>query len=143
MGASPAATDGFIGNGNLDWSGSAVSAIADAATSGQIGQFLPMRLHRGQMILNFPIHLVSSADYVTDFTSGVVSGQISRDGASFGALQSGAFTEIGLGYYNLQALTSGDLLANTVALRFSAAGISGGSALPRSYSIILQRTSGQ
>jgi hypothetical protein len=81
---------------------------------------------------------------VTPFTSGVVSGQIWRDGAtSPSPLQSGAFTEVGNGFYNLQALTSGDLLATTVKLLFSAQGISGGQADVLPMSVVLQRSSGQ
>jgi hypothetical protein len=125
-----------------DWNGATVG-LADLATSGQIGLVSPMRLARGVGILNFPVYLKSSADHVTPFTSGVVSGQISRDNGSFGALQSGAITEIGLGHFNLFALTSGDLLANTVRLHFTATGISGGSSDPLPISLVLQRTSGQ
>ena len=95
------------------------------------------------MIQNFPIYLVSATDHVTPFVSGVISGQISRDGGAFGALQSGAFTEIGLGTYKLQALTSGDILCNTAALVFTGTGISGGTSDPRVFTLLLQRTSGQ
>lgn len=140
---SEAETDPTIGVEDFHWNGSATFPLSDIPVSGFIGQHLPIRIARGTQILNFPVHLVSAADHVTSFTSGVVSGQIARDAGSFGALQSGAFTEIGLGWYNLQALTSGDLLANTIKLNFTAAGISGGTSDPRNYSLILQRVSGQ
>lgn len=143
LGGSPAETDTPIQSGDLQWNGSAAASISDTATSGQVALITPLKMARSYMITNFPIPLVSSADGVTPFTSGVVSGQISRDGGSFGALQSGAFTEVGLGWYKLSALTSGDLAAGTVALHFTANGISGGSANPYKVALVLQRSSGQ
>jgi hypothetical protein len=143
IGGSAAETDPTVAVGTENWNGSIIVPLSNLATSGQVGQALPLRLARGTMIQNFPIYFKSSADHVTPLTSGVVSGQISRDGGSFGALQSGAFTEIGLGWYNLQALTSGDTAANTIRLHFTAVGISGGSADPVPLSFILQRVSGQ
>ena len=142
LGGSAVQTDPTIGVGDYNWNGSQVVPLSDLATSGQIGQIAPIRLARGIALSGFPFKMVSSADHVTSFTSGTVSGQISRDGGSFGALQSGAFTEVGLGWYRVN-LTSGDLLATTVALVFSANGISGGTADQRDFSVILQRTSGQ
>lgn len=136
-------SDRVVAAGEVQWNGSVAVPLSDLATSGQLGQLGPIRMARGVMVQNFPIYLKSSADHVTPLTSGVVSGQIARDGGAFGVLQSGAFTEIGLGYYTLQALTSGDLLANTVMLRFSATGISGGQSDPLAMSIVLQKTSGQ
>lgn len=143
LGGTPAETDTTIGTGDYHWTGTVTVQLSDVATSGQIGQGFPARLARGTMIQNFPIYLKSSADHVTPLVSGVVSGQISRDNGSFGALQSGAFVERGLGFYELQALTSGDLLANTVKLLFTAVGVSGGAADPVPISLVLQRTSGQ
>lgn len=141
-GGSPAETDPTIGIGNFDWNGSAVAKISDMATSGIVAQSLPIRVFRGQMLQNFPFKMVSAADHFTPLYSGIISGQISRDGASFGALQSGNVTEIGLGWYKVN-LTSGDLLANTAALTFTGVGVSGGAADNRDFAIILQRTSGQ
>ena len=135
-------TDPVVAAGNVEWHGAGVRMLSDLATSGQLGQAIPIKLARGVQVLNFPLYLKSAADHITPFTSGVVSGQISRDGGSFGALQSGAFTEIGLGHYNLQALTSGDLNANTVRLHFTSVGISGGSADPVAMAFVLQRVSG-
>lgn len=142
LGGSPAQTDPRVATGTEQWNGSVLLPLSDLATSGQLGQIAPIRLARGVAVSGFPFKLVSSADHVTNFVSGVVSGQISRDGGSFGALQSGAFTEIGLGWYRTN-LTSGDLLANQVALIFTAVGISGGSADQRDFALLLQRTSGQ
>ncbi len=143
-GGSPAESDSTIATGQFQWNGIANLPLSDLATSGQISQFLPTTIYRGQMVPNFMFKLVSSLDHITPFTSGVVSGQIQRDATgTFGALQSGAFTEVGLGFYRLLALTSGDLLANSVALSFSARGISGGTSDPRDFSLLLQRTSGQ
>lgn len=142
LGASPVQTDPTVGVGDYQWNGSIVSPLSDTATSGLVGQFLPLRLFRGQMIQNFLFKMVSAADHITSFTSGVISGQIARDAGSFGVLQSGAFTEVGLGWYRTN-LTSGDLLANTVALSFSANGISGGTADQRDFALVMQRTSGQ
>lgn len=143
LGGSPAETDTYIGSQTFMWNGSAPSSMSDAATSGQVGMYLPQRLARGVQIANFPIYLKSSADHVTPFTSGIVSGQISRDGGAFGPLQSGAFTERGLGFYDVQALTSGDLAANTVKLYFAAVGISGGTSDPLPLGLVMQRVSGQ
>ena len=88
VGGSPAETDGFVGGGNIEWDGSAVRKLSDTSTSGQVGRALPMRIARGTMIENFLFKLVSSTDNVSALTSGVVSGQISRDGGSFGAIRS-------------------------------------------------------
>ncbi len=142
LGGSPAETDPTIAAGDFQWSGTTTLPLSDLATSGQVGQFAPIRLARGEMVLQFPFKLVSAADHVTPFTSGICSGQISRDGGNFGALQSGAFSEKGLGFYTVQALTSGDLNCNTVALTFTANGISGGTSDSRDYVMVLQRTSG-
>ena len=142
IGGSVAEADPNIAQGTEQWNGSALMPLSDLATSGQFSQVAPIRLARGTQIANFMFPLVSSLDHVTPFTSGVVSGQISRDGAAFTNLQSGSITEVGQGFYSLQALTSGDLLCNTAALVFSANGVSGGSADPRRFSFILQKVSG-
>lgn len=142
VGGSPAETDADVAEGDINWNGSIVVPLSDLATSGQLGQGQPIRLARGVAVSGFMFPLVSSADHITPMTSGVVSGQISRDGGSFGALQSGTFTEVGLGVYRTN-LTSGDLLATTAMLVFSAAGISGGTADSRYVGLVLQRTSGQ
>ena len=142
LGGSAAETDPTVAAGDLQWNGSVALPLSDLTTSGQIANFAPISLARGTQVQNFLIDMVSAVDHVSAFTSGVLSGQIVRDNGSFGPLQSGAFTEVGQGFYRLQALTSGDLLANTAALLISAVGISGGSADPRKYSFILQRSSG-
>lgn len=137
-----AETDTTIGVGQVEWNASIAVPLSDMATSGQIGQIVPIRIFRGQMVRNFPVKMVSSSDHVSALTSGTMSGQVSRDGAAFTALQSGSFTEIGLGWY-VTNLTSGDLLANTVALVFTATGVSGGTSDQRDIGLVLQRTSGQ
>jgi len=142
VGGSPAETDPVIAQGDFQWNGSVTLPLSDLATSGQIGQVAPIRIYRGEMLQNFPVYLVSSLDHITPFTSGIISGQISRDGGNLGPLQSGNFSEVGLGLYKVN-LTSGDLLANTVALIFTGNGISGGTCDPRVMTIITQRTSGQ
>lgn len=136
VGGSPAITDPTIGEGSLEWGGSRTVPLSDLATSGQIGQIAPIRMAKGVALSGFPIYMVSAADHVTPLTSGVLSGQISRNGGSFGPLQSGNFSETGLGWYRVN-LTSGDLNADVVALNFSAAG-----ADPRNVGIVMQRTSG-
>jgi hypothetical protein len=141
MGGSPAETDPPVGQGNFAWNGSAELSFADNPASGFFNQ--SVKIPRGTMVRNFPFSLVSQADGFSPLTSGSISGQISRDGGSFGVLQSGAFTEIGQGCYSLQALTSGDLLANTVLLRFTGVNLSGGTAIPRVFSILTQPSSGQ
>lgn len=144
VGSSPDETDPTIGAETFDWNATAAySPPTQTASSGQVSNIGPIRLARGTMIQNFPVYLRSATDHVTPFTSGVLSGQIARDGGSFDVLQSGAFTEVGQGFFNLQALTSGDLLANSVKLLFTARGISGGNSDPLPMSFILQRTSGQ
>ncbi len=142
LGGSAAETDPTIAVGDFQWNGTVALPLSDLATSGLVAQIFPIRLARGTMIQNFPIYMVSAVDHVTPLTSGILSGQIARDGGSFGPLQSGAFTETGLGYYNLQALTSGDLLGNSIKLLFTGVKISGGNADPRPFAFILQRSSG-
>jgi hypothetical protein len=135
-------SDPIVGNGTIEWDGFVVVPLASRASSGQVGQNAPTMLARSWQTLNWPIYLKSAADHVTPFTSGVVSGQISRDGGAFGPLQSGAFTELGNGFYALQALTSGDLNAQTVAMLFTAVNNVGASdPLPQAFR--LQRISGQ
>jgi len=149
LGGSPGESDQTIAGGDFQWNGTVPLPLSDLATSGLVSQIGPIRLARGSQILNFPFKLVSSVDHITPFTSGLISGQISRDGGSFTSLQSGTnsgsvgYTEIGKGWYSLNGLTSGDLLANTVALTFSATGISGGVSDQRDFGIVLQKTSGQ
>jgi hypothetical protein len=140
-GGSPAEGDQRIATGTLEWNGGYVIPLQDLATSGQIGNYMPMRMFRGQMLRNFGIKLVNS-DGITPFVSGTVSGQIARDGGSFGPLQSGLITETGLGWYNLLALTSGDLQADTVKLTFTAMNPAGGAAAQRDYFLVLNRVSG-
>jgi hypothetical protein len=134
--------DTILAEGDIEWNGTYVPPLSDTATSGMVGQYLPIRLTRGVMIPNFYVDLVSSADHVTPFLSGTCSGQISRDGGAFGVLQSGQFTEIGNGTYAIQSLTSGDLLANTAQLYVTAINNNGLSD-PRKITFVLQRTSGQ
>lgn len=142
LGGSAAESDPTVAVGDLQWNGTVTFPLSDVATSGQLGQLSPIRLARGTMIRNFPIYMVSAVDHVTPLTSGILSGQIARDGGSFGPFQSGAFTETGLGFYNLQAITSGDALADTAKMLFSAVGISGGNADPRPITFLFQRSSG-
>ncbi len=142
-GGTVAESDPTIATGDYQWNGVATFPLSDLATSGQLAQIGPLRIARGTMVKPFNFKMVSSADHVTNAVSGVISGQISRDAGAFGALQSGAFTEIGLGWYSLQALTSGDTLANNVALVFTGVGVSGGQFDQRDFSFITQRTSGQ
>lgn len=134
--------DPLVANGQLEWNTTVAVPLANLSTSGQVAAMSPIRVARGTQVLNFPVYFRSSSDHLTPFVSGVCSGQISRDGGLFGVLQSGSFTEVGLGYYKVN-LTSGDLLANTIAMVFTAVGISGGSADPVPISFITQRTSGQ
>ena len=141
LGGSAADSDTVVAVGDFQWDGSAVLPLSNLATSGQIAQIGPIRVARGTMIQNVPLYLKSSADHVTPLTSGVVSGQISRDGGAFGVLQSGTVLEVGQGYYKVN-LTSGDTLANTLALLFTAVGVSGGAADPLPLAMVTQRTSG-
>ncbi len=142
-GVSPVEGDALLAEGNFEWNGAATASLADVATSGQISQFLPVRLERGSMVPNYGIYFKSSTDHITPFVSGIVSGQIARDGGAFTAFQSGVFSEVGLGFYNLTAITSGDLLANSVKMVFTAVGVSGGTSDPVAQFSILQRVSGQ
>ena len=137
-GGSVAETDPTVQHGRFDWNGSAIYPMSDNVTSGQYSENLPVQVYQGEMVQNFPFKLVSSIDESLAFTSGVVSGQISKDGGAFAALQSGAFTEIGLGFYRT-TLTSGDLNADTVAIQFSAEGVSGGTARPNNQVFVLQK----
>lgn len=142
VGGAPAESDPGVATGVFQWNGSAQFPLSDLATSGQVAQFSPIKVARGTMVNPFPIFLRSSVDHVTPFTSGVVSGQIMRGSGAWGPLQSGAFIEKGQGFFDLQALTSGDTNAGSFSLYFTAVGISGGSSDPLPMSFITQRTSG-
>lgn len=138
LGANEAQTDPPIGTGDIQWNGALVLPLSNLEVSGALSQ---IRARKGEAISGFMFKMVSSADHFTDFVSGIVSGQINRNGTSFGALQSGAFTEVGLGWYKTN-LTSGDLNAAAVALSFSAVGISGGTADRRDMFLLMQPASG-
>lgn len=140
-GGSPVETDPTLGQANVEWNGTALTPLSDTATSGQLSNVGPVKIYRGEAISGFPLYLRSALDHVTPFTSGVVSGQISKDGGVFGPLQSGNVTEVGNGFYKIN-LTSGDLNCGTAALYFTANGISGGTSDPLPFSLVLQRTSG-
>lgn len=138
VGASAVEGDPVVGSeGAFHWNGTIALGLSALATQEQVSQFSPIRVARGVMITNFLFKLVSLADSNTSLLSGSVSGQISRDGGAFTALQSGLVTEVGLGHYKV-TLTSGDLLGNTAALVFTADG-----AAQRDFNFVLQRTSGQ
>lgn len=144
LAATPAVTDPTVAQGELQWGGSSIGVIAlsDLATSGQLSQFLPTRMARGQMVRNFTIYLKSSADHISPLLSGIVSGQIIRNSGTFGPLQSGVFAELGNGFYNLMALTSGDLDADTVTLLFTGVSVSGPQSDPLPMSLVMQKISG-
>lgn len=138
-GGSPAEGDPFVGGGDYQWNGQVTLPLSFLATSGQVSNFAPIKIYRGEQVTNFPFYLVSSLDHVTQFTSGVCSGQVSKDGGAFGPITN-LPSETGLGIYNV-TLTSGDLLCNTASLRFTGAGVSGGLSDPRIFTLVLQRTS--
>lgn len=138
LGGTPAETDPTVDAGSIDWTGSTVAQLSDISTSGIITT--PVQIQRGVMIQNYEFYLRNSSDHATPFTSGICSGQISKDGGAFGALQSGNFTEVGLGFYSV-TLTSGDTSCNTMALLFSANN-SIGSSDPVPQTFILQHSSG-
>lgn len=140
-GVSPAETDPAVAMGSLQWNGSSVFSPSDLPTSGQLSRYLPITAYQGQMISPFKFKLVSAADSRTPFTSGTVSGQISRDTGFFGPLESGSFVELGLGWY-ATTLTSGDMNARSVALNFTATRSGGGVSDPRDFLLLLQTTSG-
>ena len=144
-GVNPAESDPNVATNEFHWNGSIQVRQAELATSGQIGTMAPLRLARSVAVSGFVFKMVSSVDHITPFTSGVVSGQISRDGGSFGALQSGlavgAYSEMGLGFFRVN-LTSGDMNGNTIALNFQGVGISGGAADNVDFVIYTQRVSG-
>ncbi len=139
-GGSEAEADPIVGQGDIQWNGTKVFSLSDIPVSGFV---VGIRLQRGSMVRNFGLYFKSAADHITPFVSGVISGQISKDGGNWTFLQSGAFTELGYGAYSLQALTSGDTLCNTAMLLFTATGISGGTADPLPMSIVFQASSGQ
>lgn len=138
VGASPAVSDVNVSTGEVHWNGTKAVPLSDLVTSGMLAGVGPVRLTQGHAVSGFPIYFKSSADHVTPFTSGVCSGQVSRNGAAFAVLQSGAFNEVGNGYFRVN-LTSGDLNALVVSLLFTAAGISGGAADPVPMAFIMQR----
>ena len=138
LGGSPAESDPVVANGNLEWNGVKPLPRSDLQISGQAPL---INIYKGEMVPVFPFLLVSSADSKSAFTSGVVSGSISRDGGAFGPLQSGAFSEIGNGFYQVP-LTSGDMLCKAAALLFTAVGVSGGTSDPRRFTLITPRSSG-
>ena len=142
LAGSPAQSDPTCAAGQEQWNGTVLLPLSDLSTSGQLARVTPVAMARSEMVPHYPIYLVSAADHITPMVSGVVSGQIARDNGSFGPLQSGAFTERGLGTYTVQSLTSGDLDARTARMVFTAAGISGGTSDPLVINLVLQRSSG-
>jgi hypothetical protein len=141
QGGSPAESDRYLGGQDFNWNGSYPTPLSDVVTSGQFGTSFPLRLATGVAVSAFPFYLVSAGDGITPFVSGICSGSISRDNGAFLPLQSGSFTEIGQGGYSVP-LTSGDLLCNSALLLFNANGVSGGVAVQRAFSLLLQPVSG-
>lgn len=139
LGSNPVESDPTVDVGSIDWNGSSVAALSSIATSGIAS--VPVQLQRGVMISNYEFYLRSSTDHVTPLTSGLCSGQISKDGGAFTALASGIITEVGNGFYSV-TLTSGDTSCNTMGLLFTANGVNGGSSDPLPQTFILQHTSG-
>lgn len=138
-----AESDPDVSVGAINWAGSGgpVRALSDIPTSGTSNQEYPVKIAKGVMT-RFNIYLKSASDHITPLTSGVVSGQIKRDAdASWSALQSGAFTEQGYGFYTT-VLTSGDLNGNAISLLFTANSVSGGASDPCPFSLVTQRVSG-
>lgn len=111
-------------SGVLTASGFATAVqVSGLATLASLSGFLPVQLPRGVAFNNFPFPLYMSGT-MQGLSGGAasISGQISRDGGSFGLLQSGTYSEMGFGWYSLLYLTSGDLNGNSVALRFNLSG---------------------
>lgn len=138
IGGSVAESDPNVATGEENWNGTALFPLSDLALSGAQST---IKLLRMNAVSGFPLYLKSAADHITPFVSGVVSGQISRDGGAFGVFQSGTVSEVGLGMYKIN-VTSGDLNAGVVSMVFTAAGISGGTSDPLAMAFVLQRTSG-
>jgi len=137
---SPAQTDPNIAVGSIEWNGSKVLARSDLPVSGQVKL---VTLQKGVAFSTFQFYLRSAADHISPFLSGNgISGQINRDGAGFVALQSGQFTEQGLGTYSTN-FTSGDLNGNSIFLLITGTNVAGGACDPLPLSILTQRSSGQ
>jgi hypothetical protein len=81
---------------------------------------LPVRLVKNTAYNNFVFLMIDSTDHVTPKTGLTVTGQVSKDGAAFGALTN-AVTEIANGFYKVN-LAAGDVNADSVALKFTATG---------------------
>jgi hypothetical protein len=128
-------SDPVVAQGQIEWNGSGVAANNAAASSGQIAGFLPVRFPKGRSFDNFVFPMVSAADGQTPITSGICSGQVSRDAQPYGPFQSGLFAEIGFGDYSLRYVTSGDVNADTVSFLFTCTG-----AIPRKFTFYPQRT---
>lgn len=133
-----AESDPTVANGQEQWNGTKNVPLSDLATSGAIGRLLPAPFPKGQSYNNFMFKMVSATDHVTPFTSGSITGQANLDGAGFSNLQSGSYLEQGAGWYSCLYLTSGDLNGNSVALKFTATGVSGGTADQRDFLITTQ-----
>jgi hypothetical protein len=81
---------------------------------------LPGGVTKNVPLLNFTFTLFSASDHVTPITGRTVTAQRSLDGGAF-ALCANAVAEIGYGVYKIN-LTANDTNADTLALRFTAAG---------------------
>ena len=138
---SPAETDPTGATGDQQWNGTITLPLSNLVTSGQFSAMSPINIARGLAYNNYGLYMRSAADHITPFTSGTISGQIARDGGSFGPLQSGLISEVGLGWYNVN-LTSGDLNAAIVKLVFTGVDAGGGQADVLPYFFLMQRVSG-
>lgn len=140
LGGAAAQTDGGVAAGDYQWGGAAVVPLSNLTTSGQLASFMPVRLSKGIAVSGFYIYLKSAADHVTPLVSGIVSGQVSKNGGvGYSALQSGGMiNEVGLGAYSVN-FTSGDVNADTIMLIFTATGVSGGNSDPLALSILTQK----
>jgi hypothetical protein len=82
---------------------------------------LPSGIKRGIALSNFTFMMKDSSDHVSGMTGLTVSGQIKKDAGAFAAV-TGVISEIAYGVYSINTISSLEMTANVITLRFSAVG---------------------
>lgn len=101
----------------VDWLGVAPSALGSGRVAASVAD---VQVKKNVALNNFSFRMTDSTDHISPKTGLTVTGQVSIDGAAFGALTN-AVSEIASGWYKVN-LAAADLNGGVIALKFTATG---------------------
>lgn len=107
-------------SGSVTINDSSVDGSAVGTNIAALLNDLPNKPTKNVAFSNFSFLMVDATDFATPETGLTVSGEISQDGAAFGALTN-SVTEIANGMYKVN-LTQAEMNADVISLRFTATG---------------------